>query len=88
MAVCRRHDDYRLVGRNLGAESLDERKDLVRSLRTYEFDGMWLGSFTDSMLKGRPDTECVDVTSRLRTLNDILEITTKPIVYDGDSGGT
>lgn len=40
------------------------------------------------MLKGKPDTECVDVTSRLRTLNDILEITTKPIIYDGDSGGT
>jgi phosphoenolpyruvate phosphomutase len=48
---------------------------------------MWLGSFTDSTLKGKPDTECVDVTSRLRTLNDILEITTKPIIYDGGTGG-
>ena len=65
-----------------------EQTAVKKNNRTYEFDGMWLGSFTDSMLKGRPDTECVDVTSRLRTLNDILEITTKPIVYDGDSGGT
>jgi phosphoenolpyruvate phosphomutase len=65
-----------------------EQTAVKKNNRTYEFDGMWLGSFTDSMLKGKPDTECVDVTSRLRTLNDILEITTKPIVYDGDSGGT
>ena len=65
-----------------------EQTSVKKNNRTYEFDGMWLGSYTDSMLKGKPDTECVDVTSRLRTLNDILEITTKPIIYDGDSGGT
>lgn len=52
-----------------------------------EFDAMWLSSLTDSTLKGKPDNESVDVTSRLRTVNDILEITTKPIIYDGDSGG-
>lgn len=65
-----------------------EHTSVKKNNRTYEFDGMWLGSYTDSMLKGKPDTECVDVTSRLHTLNDILEITTKPIIYDGDSGGT
>lgn len=65
-----------------------EQTAVKKNNRTYEFDGMWLGSFTDSMLKGKPDAECIDVTSRLRTLNDILEITTKPIIYDGDSGGT
>ena len=65
-----------------------EQTAVKKNNRTYEFDGMYLGSFADSMLKGKPDTECVDVTSRLRTLNDILEITTKPIIYDGDSGGT
>jgi phosphoenolpyruvate phosphomutase len=52
-----------------------------------EFDGMWLSSLTDSTAKGRPDTEAVDVTSRMQTLNEILEVTTKPIVYDGDTGG-
>lgn len=52
-----------------------------------EFDGMWLSSLTDSTAKGKPDTEAVDVTSRMQTLNDIVEVTTKPIVYDGDTGG-
>ncbi len=52
-----------------------------------EFDAIWLSSLTDSTAKGKPDTECVDVTSRLRTVNDILEVTTKPIIFDGDSGG-
>ena len=65
-----------------------ENASVRKNNRKYEFDGMWLGSFADSASKGRPDTESVDVTSRLRTLNDILEITTKPILYDGDSGGT
>lgn len=53
-----------------------------------EFDAMWLNSLTDSALKGRLDNESVDITSRLQTLNDILEVTTKPIIYDGDSGGS
>jgi phosphoenolpyruvate mutase len=52
-----------------------------------EFDGIWLSSLTDSTCKGKPDIGCVDFTSRLNTLNDILEVTTKPIIYDGDSGG-
>ena len=52
-----------------------------------EFDAMWLSSLTDSTAKGKPDIECVDLTSRLHTVNDILEVTTKPIVFDGDSGG-
>ncbi|HUP57128.1 MAG TPA: phosphoenolpyruvate mutase [Bdellovibrionota bacterium] len=52
-----------------------------------EFDGIWLSSLTDSTAKGKPDTEAVDLTSRLVTLNDILEVTTKPVVFDGDSGG-
>lgn len=52
-----------------------------------EFDAMWLSSLTDSTVKGKPDIEAVDVTSRLQSLNDILEVTTKPIIYDGDTGG-
>jgi len=52
-----------------------------------EFDGMWLSSLTDSTAKGKPDIGCVDLTSRMNTIGDILEITTKPIIYDGDSGG-
>ena len=52
-----------------------------------EFDGMWLSSLTDSTAKGKPDIEAVDVTSRIQTVSDIVEVTTKPIVYDGDTGG-
>ncbi|UCH93929.1 MAG: phosphoenolpyruvate mutase [Candidatus Aminicenantes bacterium] len=55
--------------------------------KTREFDGMWLSSLTDSTAKGKPDIGCVDLTSRMNTLKDILEVTTKPIIYDGDSGG-
>lgn len=52
-----------------------------------EYDGMWLSSLTDSTAKGKPDIEAVDVTSRMQTLNEIVEVTTKPIIYDGDTGG-
>jgi phosphoenolpyruvate phosphomutase / 2-hydroxyethylphosphonate cytidylyltransferase len=52
-----------------------------------EFDGIWLSSLTDSTARGKPDIEYVDFTSRLSTLNDILEVTTKPIIVDGDTGG-
>lgn len=52
-----------------------------------EFDGMWGSSLTDSTAKGKPDIEAVDVTSRMSTLNEVLEVTTKPIIYDGDTGG-
>jgi phosphoenolpyruvate phosphomutase / 2-hydroxyethylphosphonate cytidylyltransferase len=52
-----------------------------------EFDGMWLSSLTDSSSKGKPDIEAVDLTARMQTLNEIAEVTTKPIVYDGDTGG-
>ncbi|MFA6404133.1 MAG: phosphoenolpyruvate mutase [Salinivirgaceae bacterium] len=55
--------------------------------RRKEFDAIWLSSLTDSTAKGKPDIEAVDLTSRLHALNDILEVTTKPIIYDGDTGG-
>jgi phosphoenolpyruvate phosphomutase len=52
-----------------------------------EFDGMWASSLTDSTSKGKPDIEAVDITTRLHNLNDSLECTTKPIIFDGDTGG-
>jgi phosphoenolpyruvate phosphomutase len=52
-----------------------------------EFDGMWGSSLTDSTSKGKPDTEAVDVSARMTTLNEVIEVTTKPIIYDGDTGG-
>lgn len=52
-----------------------------------EFDGMWSSSLTDSTSKGKPDIEAVDLTTRLQGINDMLETTTKPLIYDGDTGG-
>lgn len=67
-----------LIVENVTIESEEGRK---------EFDGMWASSLTESAGKGKPDIEAVDVTSRVNTLNDILEVTTKPIVFDADTGG-
>ena len=53
----------------------------------HEFDGMWASSLTDSTSKGKPDIEAVDVSARMSTLNEVLEVTTKPIIYDADTGG-
>ena len=59
-----------------------DTKDGVRS-----FDGMWSSSLTDSTSKGKPDIEAVDLTTRLQDLTNILECTTKPIIFDADTGG-
>ena len=52
-----------------------------------QFDAMWLSSLCDSTEKGKPDIELVDLTSRVRTINDVMEVTMKPIIFDGDTGG-
>ncbi len=52
-----------------------------------QFDAMWISSLCDSTAKGKPDIELVDMTSRFRTIDDVMEVTTKPIIFDGDTGG-
>ena len=52
-----------------------------------EFDGMWVSSLTDSTSRGKPDIELVDLTSRLHTIDQIFDATTKPLMFDGDTGG-
>ena len=52
-----------------------------------QFDAMWLSSLCDSTAKGKPDIELVDMTSRFKTIDDIMDVTTKPIIFDGDTGG-
>ena len=64
-----------------------ENIKIEKENKIYEFDGMWSSSLTDSTSKGKPDIEAVDVTTRLHGLTDSLECTTKPIIYDGDTGG-
>jgi len=67
-----------LIVENTFVDSNQERK---------EFDGIWGSSLTESTSKGKPDIEAVDVTSRVNSLHDVLEVTTKPIIYDADTGG-
>ena len=64
------------------ARVFDEKNMAVK-----EFDAFWISSLCDSTFKGKPDIELVDLTSRLNTINEIMEVTTKPIILDGDTGG-
>lgn len=64
-----------------------ENASVVKEDRIERFDGIWVSSLCDSTAKGKPDIELVDLTSRMNTINDILEVTTKPIILDGDTGG-
>ncbi len=59
----------------------------VKSDTGVEYDGMWSSSLTDSTSKGKPDIEAVDVSTRINTINEIFEVTTKPMIYDADTGG-
>jgi|TARA_Y100000310_G_C20697939_1_gene827094 phosphoenolpyruvate phosphomutase len=64
-----------------------ETTKIIDGDKVKEFDGMWQSSLTDSTSKGKPDIELVDMTSRTQTIDQIFEVTTKPMVVDGDSGG-
>ncbi|ADZ85260.1 phosphoenolpyruvate mutase [Cellulosilyticum lentocellum] len=64
-----------------------ENTKLEKDGKINEFDAMWLSSLCDSTVKGKPDIELVDMSSRLKTIEEILEVTTKPIILDGDTGG-
>ena len=64
-----------------------EKTSIEKDGKKIEFDGIWESSLTDSTSKGKPDTELVDFTSRFQSIEEILEVTTKPIIVDGDTGG-
>ena len=64
-----------------------ENSSVCQNGGTHQFDAMWISSLCDSTAKGKPDIELVDMTSRFRTIEDITEVTTKPIIFDGDTGG-
>ena len=64
-----------------------ENIKVTKNNNSYEFDGMWSSSLTDSATKGKPDNSSVDFSSRLSSLNEIMEVTTKLLVFDADNGG-
>ena len=67
--------------------SIIEKLELEKEDGIHRFDGIWSSSLCDSTDKGKPDIEVVDITSRIQILKEILEVTTKPVIYDGDTGG-
>lgn len=64
-----------------------ENTSIKRSGAVHQFDAMWVSSLCDSTAKGKPDIELVDMSSRFRTIEDITEVTTKPVIFDADTGG-
>ncbi|MFW2605371.1 phosphoenolpyruvate mutase [Aliarcobacter butzleri] len=66
---------------------VENAKEILEDGEIVTFDGMWSSSLTDSTSKGKPDIEAVDTTARVTTLNEIFEVTTKPLIYDADTGG-
>ncbi len=66
---------------------ITEYTSIERDEKKVEFDAMWSSSLTDSTAKGMPDIEAVDMTSRLSSVNHIFEVTTKPMIFDADTGG-
>lgn len=64
-----------------------EKTTVIKEGKYCQFDGMWVSSLCDSTSRGKPDIELVDLSQRLQTINEIMEVTTKPIILDGDTGG-
>ena len=64
-----------------------ENLNIIKNKRMLEFDGMWSSSLTDSATKGKPDNSSVDFSSRISSLNEMMDVTTKPLVFDADNGG-
>lgn len=81
-------DIVRIIEAHSGLTGLIvERTSVQRDGRAVEFDGMWSSSLTDSTARGKPDIEAVDISSRLQMINELFEVTTKPLIFDGDTGG-
>ena len=92
MKTLRRLIDVKPIVRILEAHNgltglIVEKASIEKDGKKIEFDGIWESSLTDSTAKGKPDTELVDFSSRFSTIEEILEVTTKPIIVDGDTGG-
>ncbi len=69
------------------ASMLVERKKFISKKGTKEFDGFWSSSLTDSLLKGRPDNQALELTKRIAGIDDIMDVTSKPLIIDADNGG-
>jgi len=64
-----------------------ENININKKGKLWQFDGLWSSSLTDSTLKGKPDNQSVDYSQRINSLNDTIDTSLKPIIFDGDNGG-
>ena len=64
-----------------------ENLKIKKNNKNLEFDGMWSSSLTDSATKGLPDNSSLSFSARISSLNDMMDVTTKPLVFDADNGG-
>ena len=92
MAMLRRLINSKPIVRILEAHNalsalIAENTEVERNGKNVSFDGVWSSSLTDSTAKGKPDIEAIDITSRLNSVRDIFEVTTKPMLFDADTGG-
>jgi phosphoenolpyruvate phosphomutase / 2-hydroxyethylphosphonate cytidylyltransferase len=76
-----------LEAHNALSALIAENSIVKRNGKKISFDGIWSSSLTDSTAKGKPDIEAIDITSRINAVNEIFEVTTKPMIFDGDTGG-
>ena len=76
-----------LEAHNALSALIAENTVVERNGENVSFDGVWSSSLTDSTAKGKPDIEAIDMTSRINAVNDMFEVTTKPMIFDADTGG-
>jgi len=76
-----------LEAHNALSALIAENTVVERNSENVSFDGVWSSSLTDSTAKGKPDIEAIDMTSRINAVNDMFEVTTKPMIFDADTGG-
>jgi len=76
-----------LEAHNALSALIAENTSVERNGKSVSFDGVWSSSLTDSTAKGKPDIEAIDISSRINSVNDIFEVTSKPMIFDGDTGG-
>ena len=65
-----------------------ENVNYTKNQKLFEFDCMWSSSLTDSVSRGMPDNQSVDYSTRIQGVNDIFNVTTKPLIFDIDNGGS
>ena len=64
-----------------------DKINIVKNKKKLEFDGMWSSSLTDSATKGLPDNSSLSFSARISSLNDMMDVTSKPLIFDADNGG-